>query len=122
MSFIPPLSDMERGKIDVDSTSLAMLAEVLRKPISYFFPQRMYRELKKEDLDPLQEEALLHFREIRGENLQRLAIQVLRTFRNYDPKDLVIELIPYVQERLRREEAVKEVAEKRRKRKPQGKA
>jgi transcriptional regulator with XRE-family HTH domain len=76
------LSDMETGKIEVDTSTLAMLADVLRKPVSYFFPWQMYQELEKEDLGPLEEEALLYFREIKGDNLQKLAIQVIRAFRN----------------------------------------
>lgn len=111
------LSDMETGKIEVDTSTLAMLADVLRKPVSHFFPWQMYQELKKEDLGPLEEEALLYFREIRGDNLQKLAIQIIRAFRNYDPKDLVIELADYVAERMRREKAVQQLSDKRRKKK-----
>jgi transcriptional regulator with XRE-family HTH domain len=113
----PALSDMEKGKIEVDTSTLVMLADVLRKPLSYFFPWQMYKELAKEDLDPLQEEALLQFREIRGSNLQKLAIQIIRTMRNYDPKDLVIELADYVKDRLKREKSVEQLAQKRHKKK-----
>lgn len=111
------LSDMERGRIEVDTSTLAMLGDVLRKPLYYFFPPSMYQPLTKDDLDPLEEEALLHFREIRGSNLQKLAIHILRTIRNYDPKDLVIELADYVNERVRREKALEDRLSKHRKKK-----
>ncbi len=50
-------------------------------------------------------------------NFARFALQLLRTMRNYDPKDLVIELADHVKERLRRERAVEELHEKRRRKK-----
>jgi transcriptional regulator with XRE-family HTH domain len=111
------LSDMERGKIEVDTTSLAMLADVLRKPVSYFFPWDMYKELTKEELDPLEEEALLHFREIRGTELQKLTIQLIKKMKEFDPEELVLGQHEYYEERRKRRKAVEELNEKRRKKK-----
>jgi len=110
------LSDMENGK-EVDPFALAMLADVLRKPISYFFPWDMYKELTKEELDPLEEEALLHFREIRGDELQKLTIQLIKQMKEFDPGELVLGEYEFYLERDRRRKATEDRFEKRRKKK-----
>jgi len=41
------LSDMENGKTEPDAFTLADLAHKLEKPLSYFFPSFVYKEIKQ---------------------------------------------------------------------------
>jgi transcriptional regulator with XRE-family HTH domain len=53
------ISDMERGRVAVSASDLALIAAALDKPISYFFPPRV--SYPKEELTPLHEELLTLF-------------------------------------------------------------
>lgn len=77
----------------------------------------MYREIKQEDLKPLEQEALLHFGQIEGDELKKLAIKFIKTFGDYDPKNLVIELASIIAEEIEREKEINEFHEKNRKKK-----
>lgn len=102
----PTISDIETGKGQVNADLLALLAHVLDKPLGYFYPEYAYVELKQEDLSPLENELILNFKKIMGGNLQKLAVDIVRVFGNYDPQDLVIELGPYISEKMKRDKAV----------------
>ena len=58
------ISDIEKGKIEVNSSVLAFLSAALDKPITFFFPPFVYRELKQEKFTPLEHELILEFRKI----------------------------------------------------------
>lgn len=90
------LSDMETGKTEVGSGSIAMLADVLEKPLSYFYPWFMYKEFEPEKVDPLEEELLIQFQKIMGDNLRKLAIDLVKVIANLDPEDMIVELVPDV--------------------------
>lgn len=107
------LSDIETGKADVDAGTLWLLSAYLAKPLSYFYPPYARENIRPEEYGPLEHEILMHFIKIRGENLQRLAIQLVRAIERFDPLEMVLELTPYVQERLRREKAVDDLNRKR---------
>ena len=110
-------SDIETGKADVDAGTLWLLSAYLRKPLSYFYPPYARQNIRPEEFGELEHELLMHFIRIRAENLQKLAISVVRAFEKYDPKDLVIEYAPIVQEQLRQEKETEKLFEKRRKKK-----
>jgi hypothetical protein len=59
------------GGIDI----LAILAHVLDIPLGYFYPPTLYQEIKQEDLTPLENILLLHFRYILDNHLQEIAIR-----------------------------------------------
>jgi len=56
------LSDMENGKVEVSSGTLALLSGALDKPITYFYPAFLYKEPKPEDFSPLEQELLSVFK------------------------------------------------------------
>jgi hypothetical protein len=56
----------------------------------------------------LEEEALLNFREIRGDELQKLTIQLIKKMKEFDPGDLVLSEYEFYLERDRRRKAVEE--------------
>ena len=101
------LSDMERGKAEVSSGTLALLADVLEKPLSFFYPWFMYKEFEPEKIDPLEQELLLQFQKILSGNLQKLAIGMVKVIATFDPEDMVIELLPYIQMQQERREAIR---------------
>lgn len=111
------LSDIETGKADVDAGTLWLLSAYLKKPLSYFYPDYARENMRPEEMGELEHELLMHFIEIRGENLQRLVIQLVRAFAKFDPMDLYLELKPIMEERIERQKASKELHEKRRKKK-----
>ncbi len=46
------VSDIEYGKIEVNSGVLVVIAATLDKPLTYFFPSIIYREFKVESFPP----------------------------------------------------------------------
>ncbi len=111
------LSDIETGKADVEAGTLWLLSAYLQKPLSYFYPPYARENIRPEEFGDLEHEVLMHFVRIRGENLQKLAISITRAIEKFDPLDMVVELTPYVKERLRREKAIDELNQKRRRNK-----
>ena len=107
------VSDIENGKGEVDATTLALLAHILNKPFGYFYPPYLYREIKQEDLSPLENELLLHFRQIADDTLCKAVIQQVKIFGEFDPTDLVINLSPEIAERLEWEDEIIEFLSKR---------
>ncbi len=57
-----------------------------------------------EEMGELEHEMLMHFTTIRGEELQKLAIELVKVIEKIDPLELVINQTPIIQERLRRQE------------------
>ena len=94
------VSDIENGKGEVDASTLALLAHILQKPLGYFYPSFLYREIKQEDLSPLENELLLKFRQIYDDILRELVIKQVKVMAEFDPKNLVIELAPVIAETL----------------------
>jgi transcriptional regulator with XRE-family HTH domain len=92
------LSDIENGKADVDAGTLWLLSAYLKKPLSYFYPPYARENIRPEEMGELEHELLVRFIAIRGTELQKLVIQLVRVFEKYDPIDLAKELIPYLNE------------------------
>jgi transcriptional regulator with XRE-family HTH domain len=111
------LSDIENGKVEVDAGTLALLGYYLKKPLSYFYPEYLRNELEAENLPPLSYELLLHFEQIHGEELQKLAIQLVKVFSEFDPSDLALRLAQSIREQRQQEKELREVVEKRRNKK-----
>ncbi len=97
------VSDIENGKGEVDASTLALLAHILNKPLGYFYPPYLYQELKQEDLTPLENELLIQFRQIVDDTLQEVVIKQVKIMGEFDPKDLVLNLVPEIAARLENE-------------------
>lgn len=98
------VSDIENGKGEVDASTLAILAYILKKPLGYFYPPFLYQELKQEDLTPLENELLIQFRQIVDDTLQEVIISQVKVMGNFDPKELVLNLAPEIAARLENED------------------
>jgi len=112
------LSDIENGKVEVDASTLSLLSYYLRKPIAYFYPKPLYEELVQGDMTPLSLEMQMQFEQIYGDDLQKLAIAIIRVLAKFDPKGLVVNLAGDIKLRLDHE---KEISKKRQKRTKQKK-
>ena len=72
------ISDIERGRVQVTVSDLALLAAALQKPITYFFPPRFHGP-DASNLSPGEKEVLAFFRQIEGYGeLQMAAIKQIR--------------------------------------------
>ncbi len=106
------LSDIENGKVEVNSGTLALLGYYLKKPLSYFYPEYLRNELPAENLEPLTYEMILHFEQIYGEELKKLAIQTIKAIEEISLENVVDEIAPYVIARRKREAELKAIYEK----------
>jgi len=109
------LSDMENGKVEPDASTLASLSYYLRKPISFFYPPPFYEGLVISDMDALSLEMQMHFEQIYGDDLKKLAIDLVRTLGEFDPKHMVNKLAPVFKDISEIENKKKEARAKRRK-------
>ena len=87
------LSDIENGKTEPDTITLADLAKYLEKPLSYFYPDFIYNEIKQESLTPLESELLIHYRQIWDEHLQRVAIDQVKALAEFDPTKTLLDAV-----------------------------
>jgi transcriptional regulator with XRE-family HTH domain len=109
------LSDMENGKTEPDAFTLADLAHKLEKPLSYFFPSFVYKEIKQEELTSLESELLIHFRKIWDEQLQRVAIHQVEVLSDFDPTKTLWDAVDLTISEKENEAKLQEIIEQRHK-------
>lgn len=68
------VSEMENGRMEPDATTLVMLAQVLTKPISYFFPLPWGPKVSRSDLTYDEQALLLEFRRLQSDEQRKVAI------------------------------------------------
>ena len=88
------LSDIENGKVEVDASTLNLLSYHLRKPFAYFFRRPLYEELVKKDMNALSLEMQMQFEQIFDDDLKKLAIEIVKNFAKFNPKNMVQRLAP----------------------------
>lgn len=72
------ISDMERGRVQVTVSDLALIAATLQKPITYFFPLYLHGP-DASNLSPEEKEILAFYRQIESyDELQMAAIKQVR--------------------------------------------
>jgi transcriptional regulator with XRE-family HTH domain len=71
------VSEMERGQMQPDATTLLMMAQVLEKPITYFFPTPWGERVTRGDLTYDEMELLLEFRRLQSDEHRQIAISQL---------------------------------------------
>jgi len=93
------ISDMERGRVAISASDLALISSILGKPISYFFPpQETYQ---KGDLTPTHEELLTMFDQL-PETQQQIALEYIKQ---------QVQIVQKVTERMSLDEIHKEIGE-----------
>jgi transcriptional regulator with XRE-family HTH domain len=70
------VSKIEAGNRSISTEDLLYLCLALDKPIGYFFPPRVSRELPQGDSSPLEQELLLQARRLTNDDLRKVIAQV----------------------------------------------
>ena len=86
----PTLTDIENGKSEPYASSLGLITFYLKKPLSYFYPPQLYEDVVSNRMSDLSIEMQMYFEQIYGDELKRLAIDVIKNFAEFDPKELVV--------------------------------
>jgi transcriptional regulator with XRE-family HTH domain len=71
------ISDYENGKMEPDATTLVVLAQVLEKPVTYFFPEPWGPRVARGDLTYDEQALLLEFRRLQSDEHRQIAISQL---------------------------------------------
>jgi transcriptional regulator with XRE-family HTH domain len=69
------ISDLERGRVAVNASDLALIAAHYEKPISFFYPPRV--TISKDDLSPLDEELISLFHQL-PESQRYIALEYVK--------------------------------------------
>jgi transcriptional regulator with XRE-family HTH domain len=81
------VSDFERGLMQPDATTLVVLAQVLEKPITYFFPPPWGPRVARGDLSYDEQALLLEFRRLQSDEHRQIAIAQLAALADLYPRD-----------------------------------
>lgn len=76
------ISDFERGQMQPDATTLVILAEVLQKPLTYFFPEPWGQRVSRGDLTYNEQALLLEFRRLHNDEYRKLAVNLVAVLAN----------------------------------------
>ncbi len=98
------VSEMENGKVEISAWVLPLLANALKKPLSYFFPPFLITDIPVNSLDENEHELIKHFREIYDESLCNVAVSLVKVISEYDPEELIVNSIDLIADKLQRED------------------
>ncbi len=87
------VSEMENGKVEISAWTLPLLAAALKKPLSYFFPPSLRVDIPKESLDQYEHELITYFRDVNDEELQKVAIDLVKIIAEFDPIEMLLDKI-----------------------------
>lgn len=69
------ISDIERGRLDINAADLGLIAEALGKPVSYFYPFKTVKVSSPDDLRGVEQRMVAAMREIPYTELEELMVQ-----------------------------------------------
>jgi len=72
------ISAIETGKSEATVSTLVLISAALEKPLTYFMPWFIYYHLEDEKFTPLEEEMLLDFQKIYGDDHKELALRLVK--------------------------------------------
>jgi len=78
------ISDIERGRLGISASDLAVLSIAMKKPISYFFP--VFQEEHIAISSDRENELILYFRQITNAHLENIVIEVTKSLRDFIAK------------------------------------
>lgn len=81
------ISALENGKTEPSASLLVLLAQVLEKPVTYFFPEPWGPRVARGDLTYEEQALLLEFRRVQAEAYQRLAIELVATLARFSTQE-----------------------------------
>lgn len=87
------ISEMENGKVTINAWTLLILADVLKKPLSYFFPPHLITDIPDNSLNPKEHELITYFRKLNDEHIKNTTISIVKIISNNIPIDINTEKI-----------------------------
>ena len=69
------ISDLENGKMEANATTLLLLSVVLKKPLTYFFPEGWISDVPPEKLSSSEQELLIQANRLNIGDMERLIAQ-----------------------------------------------
>ena len=84
------ISDLERGRVQVNASDLALIAKSLEKPISYFFPLSV--QGAKADQLTLEEKELINLFRKQNEIVQEASITVMRSLSTPEAQERFVQM------------------------------
>ena len=81
------VSDMENGRMQPDATTLVMLAQVLEKPVTYFFPAPWGPRVARGDLSYDEQALLLEFRRLQHDEHRQIAVALVAALAGFTPPE-----------------------------------
>jgi transcriptional regulator with XRE-family HTH domain len=82
------VSEMENGKTTINAWTLLILSDVLKKPLSYFFPPHLVTDIPDNSLSPKEHELITYFRKIYDEDLEKVTLNIVKNISSYIPVDV----------------------------------
>jgi transcriptional regulator with XRE-family HTH domain len=70
------LSDMENGKMEPNASTLTLLSHYLKKPISYFFPDRYTPEKNLGEFSDIEKEILMYVKQLDPNDQIKIQAQI----------------------------------------------
>jgi len=108
------LSDIENGKSEADTSTFLMLAHTLNKPLGYFLPEFMYREIKQESLSPIESEVITNLRyHVASDQFGKLVVDIIKAIGKFDIDTFAIEQYPISKDIVEEKERVRKSREKK---------
>lgn len=79
------LSDIENGKTEPDASTYVHVAYLCNKPLAYFLPDFLYREIKQEDLSADENELITNYRyHIANKQFRKIIVDIIKVFGKHD--------------------------------------
>jgi transcriptional regulator with XRE-family HTH domain len=95
----PTITDIENGKHEVDASTLALIAAAVNKPITYFYPRFLRKHIPAEDLTTTEQELIMQFRKLQLEDLERIAINLVKDLAVFDPYEALENIVDITKEK-----------------------
>jgi transcriptional regulator with XRE-family HTH domain len=70
------ISDIENGKTSIDAITLVLLANVLEKPISYFYPEQFFGNVELSEITSTEKELLIQVRRLSKDDQKKIIAQI----------------------------------------------
>jgi transcriptional regulator with XRE-family HTH domain len=102
------ISEMESGKVEISAWVLLYLTSALKKPYAYFFPPSKTRDIKEDSLNPSEHELISYFREISHEDLEKVAIDLVKVIAKFNPVEMLKENIDLALDEKQRDQEIEE--------------
>jgi len=96
-----------------DTSTLALIAAATKKPITFIYPRFIYKHIPSDDLTTTEQELIMQFRQIQLEELERIAIILVKELAKFDPYEALENIVDITKEKADIREELKKYIAKR---------